>query len=168
MKTVTVLALSTVIAASVSFAGEELSNVHSVPGPNKVLYDYLGDPVATPPNMDAAYTKEGLTRAIQDAAKAAGISLTKLEIDDSEFPFLVGVIYANEGDVDTSNGSSQKLTEQIRKMAAYNYTGGVGAHNAYVMNLVPNTAFPTDARQRIFHRLMLREAVLYDKIQEKQ
>ena len=36
--------------------------------------------------MDAAYTKEGLTRAMQAAAQAAGISLVKLEIDDSGIP----------------------------------------------------------------------------------
>jgi hypothetical protein len=129
----------------------------SAAGPNQVLFDYLGNPVAPPANLDASYTKEGLARAMQVAAQNAGISLVKLEIDDSEFPFLVGVVAANRADMD-------KLKEQIRTMVAYNYTGGVGGNDKYAMNLVPSGAFPMDARQRIYHRMMLREAVLFDKI----
>jgi hypothetical protein len=126
-------------------------------GPNQVLFDYLGNPVAPPANMDAAYTKEGLTSAMQEAAQAANITLTKVEVDDSEFPFLVGVISANKGDV-------EKLKAQIRKMAIYNYSGGVGGDTRLVMNLVPYKAFPTDAYERIQRRMMLRAAVFYDKI----
>ena len=126
-------------------------------GPNQVLIDYLGNPVAPPANMDAAYTKEGLTSAMQEAAQAANITLTTVAVDDSEFPFLVGVVSANKGDV-------EKLKEQIRKMTAYNYAGGIGSDTRMVMNLVPYSAFPTDASQRIQHRMMLREAILSDKI----
>lgn len=126
-------------------------------GPNKVLYEYLGDPVATPTNMDAAYTKEGLINAMQAAAKAAGISLKKLEIDDSEFPFLVGVICTNREDM-------EKLKERIRKMPAYNYTGGVGGNDSYAMNLVHYRAFPKEAVQRIHRRTPLREQILMDRM----
>jgi hypothetical protein len=126
-------------------------------GPNQVLFDYLGNPVAPPENLDVSYTKEGLTHAMQAAAQNAGISLVKLEIDDSEFPFLVGVVVANRGDM-------EKLKEQIRKVAAYNYTGGVGGNTSYAMNLVPYSAFPTEAKQRIYHRMTLREVMLSDKI----
>jgi hypothetical protein len=117
--------------------------------------------VAPPANLDASYTKDGLTHAMQAAAQNAGISLVKLEIDDSEFPFLVGVVF-------TKTGDRQKLDEQIGKMAAYNYTGGVGGENSRTMNLVPSSAFPAEARQRIYHRMMLREAVLFDKINGAQ
>lgn len=132
-------------------------------GPNKVMYDYLGDPVAPPPNMDAAYTKEGLTHAMQDAAKAAAITLVKLQIDDSEFPFLVGVICANQQDL-------EKLKVQIRKMPAYNYTGGVGGGRSasYAMNLVHYNAYPADAHQRIEHRLSLREEIFFKMLHEKR
>lgn len=126
-------------------------------GPNQVLFDYLGGPVASPANMDAAYTKQGLTSALQDASQAASISLTKVEVDDSEFPFLVGVACANKDEV-------EKLKTQIRKMAAYNYSGGVGSDTMMVMNLVPYSAFPKAAGERIHHRMMLREAVFYDKM----
>ena len=132
---------------------------------NQVLFDYLGSPVAPPPNMDAAYSKKGLTSAMQTAAKAAGISLAKVEIDDSEFPFLVSGVCASQQDM-------EKLKGQIRKMPAYNYIGGMGigrtASYGYVMNLVPDIAYPADARQRIEHRLLLREVILYEKTHETQ
>ena len=130
-------------------------------GPNQVMFDYLGNPVAPPANTDAAYSKEGLASAMQDAAQAANITLTKVEIDDSEFPFLVGVVCAGKGDM-------AKLKDQIRKMAVYEYSGGIGGDTRMVMNLVPYRTFPMDASQRIIHRMMLREAILSDKINGHQ
>ena len=132
-----------------------------VAGPNQVLFDYLGDPVAPPANMDAAYTKQGLISGIQDAAQAAGVTLARVEIDDSEFPFIVGVVCAEKGGM-------QKLKDQIRKMTAYNYNGGVGGNTTMVMNVVPFSAYPANARDRIYHREMLREAILYDRIDRKR
>jgi len=111
--------------------------------------------------MDVAYAKQGLASAMQDAAQAANVTLTKVEVDDLEFPFLIGVVCANKGDV-------EKLKEQIRKVATYNYSGGVGGDTKMVMNLVPYSAFPTDGRERIQHRMMLREALFYDKITGNQ
>ena len=129
----------------------------STDGPNQVLFNYLGNPVPPPPNMDSAYTKEGLTQAMQTAAQSAGITLAKLEIDDSEFPFLVGVAFANPAD-------KAKLIEQIRGMTSYSTSGSVGGEATYAVNIVPYNAYPPDAAQRIHRRMMLREAVLYDKI----
>ena len=127
-------------------------------GPNQVLHEYLGNPVPAPENMEAAYTKDGLTDALQGAARKAGVSLEKLQIDDSEFPFLVGVVCASEADLD-------KLIDQLRTLAPlYKHSGGVGSHGSSAMNLVPHTAFPNDASQRIYRRMLLREAVLFDKI----
>ena len=158
------VSLIVAVALGLLSAGYPTPASESAPtGPNKLLYDYLGDPVAPPANMDAAYTKEGLTNAMQAAAKAAGITLTKLEIEDSEFPFLVGVICANQQDM-------EKLKDQIRKMPAYNYTGGVGGGRSasYAMNLVPYTAYPADTKERIEHRLSLREEIFFRKIHKKQ
>jgi hypothetical protein len=69
--------------------------------------------------MNTAYSKEGLIQAMQAAAQSAGISLVKLEIDDSEFPFLVGVVFAKPVD-------KEKLKEQLGKVPAYALSGGVG------------------------------------------
>lgn len=128
-------------------------------GPNRVLFDYLGDPVPPPANMHEAYTKQGLTSAVQDAAQAANITLPKVEVDDSEFPFLVGMVCANRSDM-------EKWKEQIRRMTTYNYSGGVGGDTRMVMNLVPSSAFPRAAIERIQHRLTLRQAVFYDRMNE--
>ena len=126
-------------------------------GPNQALFKYLGNPVATPANLDAAYTAEGLTRALHAAGETAGISLARVEIDDSEFPFLAGVVCAHDGDL-------EKLKEAIRSMPAYNFSGGVSSGVSYVMNLVPSTAFPIDGRDRIYRRMAVRERMLFDRI----
>lgn len=128
-----------------------------VGNPNRVLFEYLGNPVAPPSDLDPAYTKEGLTQAMHTAAKKAGISLVRLEIDDSEYPFLIGVTFAKETD-------KEKLLKQIRANSAYALSGGVGGDIYYAMNIVPHPAFPQDASQRIYRRMMLREAILCDKI----
>ncbi len=137
------------------------ANVEAAPpafaGPNEALFNYLGNPVPPPPNMDSAYTKAGLTGAIQAAAQKAGISLVRVEIDDSEFPFLVGVVL-------TKPGERQKLEEQIKKLDAYTFSGGVSGDTICAMNIVPHRAYPPESSQRIHHRMMLREAVLYDRI----
>ncbi len=130
-------------------------------GANKAIYDYLGAPVAVATNMPSAYTKEGLISALQAAAGAADISLKKLEIDDSEFPFVVGVICSSKGEM-------EKLKDQIRRMPIYSYTGGVGGGDRYAMNLVHHTAFPADARERIRRRVPLREQILFERLNGKQ
>ena len=159
MKTAMRVFFSLVVAAPLGFAGDAVSKASLALGPNKALCDYLGEPVARPANMDAAYTKEGLTRAIHDAAQAGNISLTKVEVDDSEFPLLVGVVCAHKGDI-------EKLKEQIRKPAVYEYTGGVGGDTICAMNFVPYSAVPPDTRERVHRRSVVRLAMLYDKINE--
>jgi hypothetical protein len=133
----------------------------SATGPNQVLFEYLGNPVPAPANLDAAYTKAGLTQAMQTAAQNAGISLRKLEIDDSEFPFLVYVACADRADM-------EKLKQQIGALTAYNYTGGVGGNDRCAMNLVPGNAFPAEASLRIYHRLSLREQIFDNLVNATQ
>ncbi len=128
----------------------------SLSGPNQVLLEYLGSPVEPAANMDARYTKGGLSSAIQLAARGAGISLKKVAIDDSEFPFLVGVT-CGESDF-------LKLTEQIKKMDGYEYNGGTGSHTCNAFSIVPYRAYPPEASQHIHHRLVLRQQVFYDKL----
>jgi hypothetical protein len=124
-------------------------------GVNQVLFNYLGNPVAPPSDMDPAYTKEGLEQGMKTAAQNAGITLVRVQIDDSEFPFLVGVVFANPGD-------KPKLKEQIQKMPAYAISGGVGDEITYAMNIVGR--FPPSLSQRIWRRMMLREAILHEKL----
>ncbi len=144
------------MAASSSTGRTSSAHGMSASARNQVLFDYLGNPVEPPSNMDPAYSREGLMAAIQSAAQNAGTSLKKIEIDDSEFPFLIGVI--------SQPSELKKLKEQVLLMKAYEYGGSVGGDTCAAMNIIPHRAFPPQTEQRIWRRLMLREAVLYDRI----
>jgi hypothetical protein len=63
-----------------------------VTGANRVMLEYLGNPVEPPAAMESAYTKEGLTQAIRQAARKARVSVGRIEIDNSEYPYLIGVV----------------------------------------------------------------------------
>ena len=125
-------------------------------GPNRALFAYLGEPVEPPAGMDAAYTKDGLIKAIQAAARKAGISVKRVEIEDSEFPFLVGLV-CKEGDF-------SKLTEQLRQMADYEYNGCISSSTRSAFNMVPYRVFPSQVSERIGHRTGLRNQIFFDKL----
>ena len=127
----------------------------SLAGPNRALFEYLGDPVEPPANMNPAYSKDGLINAIQLAARNAGVSLKKVQIEDSEFPFLVGLV-CEESDF-------AKLREQLKKMDGYDYGGSVSSHDHYALNIVPYRAFPS-ASERISRRLAVRQRMFYDRL----
>jgi hypothetical protein len=131
------------------------SNTVSLMGANRALFAYLGDPVEPPVDLDAAYTKEGLSKALEQAAKNAGVALKIVALDDSEFPCLIGV-KCEENDF-------EKVKDQIKKMERYNYTGSVSSHGRFAFNLVPYPAFPSESSQRISRRLMLRQQILFDR-----
>jgi RNA polymerase sigma factor (sigma-70 family) len=145
-------------AAGLAKPGGNFTN--DVSGPNKVLYDFLGDPASAPPDLNRAYTKEGLTEALQSAAQNAGIVLKRIEVDDSEFPFLVGVV--------CDNGDYPKLKEQIAKMPDYIYSGSVGSDTCNAINITPYSLFSGQSGVTINRRLMVRQSMLYNKISGQQ
>jgi hypothetical protein len=135
----------------------------SVSGPNQILLEYLGDPVAAPANMDVRYTRSGLTNAIQTAARNAGVEVKNLAVEDGEFPFLVGVFCAGS--------DFAKLKAQLRKLDGYEYSGSIGnernrdgSDTCNVFSLVPYEAYPAGTYQQIYHRLGLRQQVFHDLI----
>lgn len=136
------------------------SNAQSTSQANKSLYDFLGQPVAPPAGLNSIYTKEGLTAAMQRAARDANVSLKKLEIDDSEFPYLVGVV--------TEKGQIDKLNASISKMAGFKYQGSISSDTAKAMNIIPFQAWPQTDRDRIERRLNTRLQMLYYKILTEQ
>ena len=56
---------------------------------NRALLNYLGNPVAPPAGMDSRYDKENLLKAFTTLCQIPGLIITKLAVDDSEFPFIV-------------------------------------------------------------------------------
>jgi hypothetical protein len=135
----------------------------SLAGANQTLLEYLGNPVDPPANLDARYTKEGLVNAVQLAARNAGITVKRVVIDDSEYPFLVGVVCGGSDAV--------QLKAQIKKMDGYEYGGAVGndtnadgSDTCNTFSMIPYQAHPKQAVQFIAHRLMLRQQVFYNKL----
>ena len=122
---------------------------------NQPLFEYLGNPVVPPDNLDPAYARSGLSNTISLAAQNAGVTLKKIEMDDSEFPCLIGVV--------TETGDFDKLEAQIKKLIG-EFDGSVGNSTCHAFNIVPWRAFPADAAQRIGRRLGVREEMLYDKL----
>jgi hypothetical protein len=116
-------------------------------GANRVLLEYRGNPVEAPAGLDAAYTPARLKQAVQSAASGAGVSLRKIEIDDSEFPFLIGVA-CGEGDW-------PKLKALLGKTEPYEYYGEVVNERGCTFTLIPSRVWPAEARQRIYRRAML-------------
>jgi len=124
------------------------------------LSGYLGPTVETPANLDPAYTKDGLSAAIQLAAQKAGISLKKVGIDDSEFPFLIGV--------NSQPGDWEKLKAQLNGLDGYEYHGSVGDDTSHAFSIIPTRAYPAGAVQHVMRRLNVRTQQYYDSFTAQQ
>jgi hypothetical protein len=120
------------------------------------LCAYLGAPVAVPAGIDPRYQAEGLVKAVNAAAQSGGITLKNVHIEDSEFPFLVGV--------ECEDADFRKLGDELKKLDGYEYSGSVGGHNHHAINITPWRAFPSESAQRIGRRMTLRQQILYDRI----
>lgn len=134
-------------------AGSSSQNIDS-------LTVYLGNHVDPPANLDVRYTKEGLASAIQLAAQRAGISLRKVNIDDSEFPFLIGVA--------TEPGEWPKLTEQLKILEGYEFHGSVGDDTTHTLSTVPVRVYPSENVQSINRRMGARLELFYHSFSATQ
>lgn len=121
------------------------------------LITYLGDSVPAPANIDPAYTKEGLIDAIRRAAQAAGVSVKRVEIETSEFPFIAGVVCESDAEF-------EKIKAQFRTMHNYQYGGATSSHGTYAFNITPYQAYPSEAGQRISRRTILRQQMFFDQL----
>jgi hypothetical protein len=129
-------------------------NDHS--NPNELLYRYLGDPVVPPAGLDPAYSPQGLSNAIVLAGKNAGIKVKVLFVDESEFPFLLVISFAN--------GDWERLKAQLQKTNGYAYRGSVSSANWGIFNITPLRVIPAEVRSAAARRYPLRESVLFDEL----
>lgn len=120
------------------------------------LVQYLGSAVEPPSNLDPAYTKQGLLNALQFAAGNAGISIKKIQLDDSEFPCLLGVV--------TAPGDWNKLKDQLKKLNGYEYYGAVGSDTFNAFNITPPQVVPPSIAQNVLRRTNLRMQLLADQL----
>jgi hypothetical protein len=124
--------------------------------PNQAMLEYLGDPVAAPAGLAADYTPKGLQQAVQAAARQAGVTVARIELENSEFPCVIGV--------NCDRTDYQKLMAQIKLMNAYEDQGSVGGRHWHTMNIVPPRVFPRESSTRIWRRLSLRYQMFYDQL----
>jgi hypothetical protein len=127
---------------------------------NAALFKFLGDPIPPPEKLAAAYSRQGLYDAVTLAAKNAGVDLKTLIVDDSEFPYLVGVV--------ASPGTLEKLKEQFKKMEAYHYSGSVSSESCYAFNITPSNVFPPGLERLVHRRMTLRMDMIYEKMQGEE
>ena len=139
-----------------SHQGSATAAVPDASSGSNTFLAYLGEAVPPPSNIDPAYTKEGLLNAIQQAAQLAGVSLKKLEIETSEFPFLAGVVCDSDADF-------EKLKAQFKTMPGYEYGGASSSHGIYAFNITPSRIYP-EAGPRIGRRTTLRMQMFYDQL----
>ena len=132
---------------------------------NRALLAYLGNPIAPPAGMDSRYNKENLLKAFTNLCLKASLTIDKLAVDDSEFPFLLyGTLAGRHTLPDAPAFEEQK---------GYAYGGSVrgsfGEGSTYfAVNMVPGGQYPADKEQGCHRRLMLRLQMLADKAQEIQ
>ena len=132
---------------------------------NRALLAYLGDPIAPPTGMDSRYNQANLLKAFTNLCQQAGLTITKLVVDDSEFPFLVyGTLAGRHTLPDAPAFEAQK---------GYTYGGSVrGSFDEdstyFAVNMVPNSQFPADKEPACHRRLMLRLQMLADRAQQTQ
>jgi hypothetical protein len=127
---------------------------------NRALMDYLGNPVPAPPGMDPRYNRENLLKAFTALCNKADLVITKLSVDDSEFPFLL------YGTLD----GRHKLPESpvFEEQKGYTYGGSVRGSTGegatyFAVNMVPHDQYPADQEKACNRRLMLRLQMLADK-----
>jgi hypothetical protein len=99
--------------------------------------------------------KEGLEQAMKTAAENAGIARQSSRLT-------IRISFSYRSHFRQSRHDKPKLKEQIQKMPPYAISGGVGDEITYAMNIVGH--FPPNVSQRIWRRMMLREAVLHEKL----
>ncbi|HZV33067.1 MAG TPA: hypothetical protein VFB72_00715 [Verrucomicrobiae bacterium] len=131
---------------------------------NLALMAYLGHPVPPPSDMDARYDKENLLKAFTALCRNANLVITKLAVDDSEFPFLV------YGTLEGIHSLPEKSAFEEQK--GYTYGGSVrgsdGEGTYFAVNMVPSDKYPEGQQKACQRRLMLRLQMLADKAQQAQ
>ncbi|HZM01634.1 MAG TPA: hypothetical protein VFC44_01305 [Candidatus Saccharimonadales bacterium] len=129
---------------------------------NRALLAYLGNPVPAPDGMDSRYNKESLLKAFTGICQRGNLIITKLAVDDSEFPFLV------YGTLDGAHTLPKKLFEGQEGYAYGGCVRGSDGEDAsyFAVNIVPPSQYPPDQEKACNRRLMLRLQMLADKAQQ--
>jgi hypothetical protein len=131
---------------------------------NRLIMDYLGDPVRPPSTLSETYSPANLLAVFTAVSKKRGVEIKKLEVDDSEFPFLVYGVLAGKPDLGP-------LETDLRQTTGYAYGGAVvgstGDGSTYFsMNIIPYNQYPPGQAAACSRRLMVRLQMLSDAIRQ--
>jgi hypothetical protein len=132
---------------------------------NRALLAYLGNPTPPPADMDSRYNTENLLKAFTTVCQKAELVITKLAVDDSEFPFLLyGTLAGNH-----PLPKAPVFEEQAGYTRGGSVRGSFGEESSYfAVNLVPDSQYPAGKEQACHRRLMLRLQMLADKVQQTE
>ena len=132
---------------------------------NGALLAYLGNPIPPSADMDSRYNKENLLKVFTTVCQKADLAITKLAVDDSEFPFLVYGTWAGNHTLP----KAPVFEEQKGYTRGGSVRGSFGGGSSYfAVNMVPDSQFPADKEQACHRRLMIRLQMLADKAQQIQ
>ena len=131
---------------------------------NRSIMEYLGDPVRPPATLNESYFPTNLLAAFIALSKKRGLQIKKLEVDDSEFPFLVYGVVAGKTDFGW-------LVPDLREMKGYAYGGSVvGSADEggtyFSLNVIPHDQYPPGQFAACNRRLMVRLQMLADTIRQ--
>ncbi|HVU15878.1 MAG TPA: hypothetical protein VHD32_03080 [Candidatus Didemnitutus sp.] len=128
------------------------------------LVEYLGKAVPPPSNLDPRFTPEGILRAFHQVASQSGWTLTKVAVDDTEFPHLV---YGTVG----GQHSFEEFKAAVSNLAGYVYAGSsISAgrdSTCFALNLTPREQYPPERVETISRRLMVRLQMLMTRARQE-
>jgi len=123
---------------------------------NSTIAAYLGAPVSAPVGLDHMYSPEEISAVFCDLAETLGIKVDKLEVDTTEFPFVI------HGRVKSTAGGSflEKINSEWT-IPGYTYGGSVTGSTIdgstyFALNIIPSSAYPPGQAEVIGRRLMIR------------
>jgi hypothetical protein len=137
-------------------AGASPAVVLSVP--NAAIMAYLGEAIPPPDGLDPKYGPGAVTEAFKKASWSVGLQFSRLQVDDSEFPYLVyGLIYGSH--------PYQQLSEAVKNAPGYMYGGSVSGtlgpnYTYFAINITPiGETLPKNA-EFAYRRVLIRLSML--------
>jgi len=124
---------------------------------NLAILAYLGDPVPAPAKLDDRYSPSNLKLAFNDLSRKLGITALRLEVDESEFPFVVYGLIAGRCDY-------HALADGARQLDGYTYAGSVTSGDErgtyFAVDMIPPRELPRARIEDCNRRLMIRLQML--------
>ena len=123
---------------------------------NHAIIAYLGDPVSPPADLDTIYSSKNLMAAFTSLMEKQGVTIKKLAVDDSEFPFLLYGVLGGKYDF-----------RNLNLMKGYSYGGAICGNNGkgdtqFSLNMIPTDQYPRGQAGACYRRLTIRLQMLHD------